>query len=218
MISRTLLLLVICIAITLSACRKDTATVNTPTISSPEETKIDPMAETIETSNESFLSMVEADYCIEYLEDVVKCYKSHSTAIKSDFLGSLPISLNKPYDAPINWEKYKTASDFNVLWSYKCGFLDEKSGTKLNYYCPNISGHGGQWLDSLSKHNEFIDHFNNSYRKTQSFDPNLQRSVILEADTALDFNDKDHRTFYWWYHMGLAELKTADKKFAAMIK
>jgi len=133
-------------------------------------------------------------------------------------MAKLPRNLNKPYDAPIAWEKYKTSKSFAGLWSDKCGFINQETDTKLSYYCPNLTGLAGIWLDSISTNNELIGSFNTEYKKTQDFSPSMQTSMILEAGNSLDFNNKDHRTFYWFYHMALAELMEADKKFKSINK
>ena len=165
-----------------------------------------------------FLEMVEAEYCADYSDRLTECYKMNALSIKTDFLGKLPITLNFPYKDTIPWHKFSTAKNFEGLWSNKCGFVDKKTGTILKYHCPNLNAEAGTLLDDLaSKGNALINAFNIEYKKTQDFSQSMQSTMILEADNGLDFENTDHRTFYWLYHMSLSELRQADTKFKNII-
>ena len=165
----------------------------------------------VEKSNQTFLQHVEAQLCLKYKDKMKDCYLGHANALKSDFLNQMPITLNKPYDAPIDWDYFKKASDFEKIWSYKCGFQDKNSGRVINYYCPNVNSEFGVWLDSLSLHNDLIRSFNMEYKKTENFSPQYQQSMYLQAETDLDFDDEAVRRFYWIYHFGLADVRHASE-------
>jgi len=162
-------------------------------------------------SDDTFLQRVEALLCPQYKDKMKDCYLGHANALKSDFINQMPITLNKPYDAPIDWDYFRTARDFEKIWSYKCGFQDMNSGEVLNYYCPNVKSEFGVWLDSLSLHDDLIRSFNMEYKQSESFTPQQQQSMYLRAEGDLDFDDEAVRRFYWIYHFGLAEVRHASQ-------
>ena len=163
-----------------------------------------------------FLKLVEKEFCASTLDDLNYCYESHSTGIKSDFLQKLPITINKPYDKPIDWDRFKQVENFSELWSIKCGFQNEKTGVELRYHCPNLNGELGAWLKKVSKSNDFINSFYSEYNKYQDFSTSMQQNMFLQADEELDFNMEDHRAFYWMFHLSLAELRHANARFKKM--
>ena len=171
------------------------------------------------TSNEStstvmqFLKLAEKEFCDSNNDNLIYCYESHSNGIKTDFLQQLPITISKPYDGPIDWDKFNQISNFSGLWSKKCGFQNEKTGKELRYHCPNLYGEFGTWIRKVSKTNDLINMFYSEYNKYQDFSTSMQQQMFLNADTGLDFNNKDHRAFYWIFHLALAELRYADAKF-----
>lgn len=213
-----------CIFLSFCACNNDSQKPSETVHPSKNNTTVFPNekdetpASESNTTNLNFLSKVESILCADYKGRLEECYQFHAAGIKNDFLQKLPVTISPPYNAPINWEKYKVSTDFETLWSAKCGFVNKKNGVELRYHCPNLRSSFGTWLDSLSQNNNLVNQFNESYSKTESFAPQMQQTMILQAAESLDFNNKDHRTFYWMYHFGLAELRQADQKFAKLNK
>jgi len=176
------------------------------------------MATSIESTSTvmQFLKLAEKEFCESNNDNLSYCYESHSEGIKSDFLQQLPITISKPYDGPINWDKFNRIANFSGLWSKKCGFQNEKTGEELRFHCPNLYGEFGTWIRKVSQTNDLINMFYSEYNKNQDFSTSMQQHMFLTADTGLDFNDKDHRAFYWIFHIALAELRNADAKFKKM--
>ncbi len=164
-----------------------------------------------------FLKLSEKEFCTATLDDLNYCYESHSTGIKSDYLQKLPITISKPYDKTIDWDRFKQIENFSRLWSDKCGFKNEKTGVELRYHCPNLNGEFGTWLEKIASTSNLINMFYTEYNKYQDFTPQIQQQMYLSANEELDFNNEDHRAFYWIFHIALAELRQANTKFKKMI-
>jgi len=195
-----------------------TSTQNTAITNQKEGTLASQTTTSIDGTGLDFLTIVESILCTDYKDNLEECYHYHATGLKNDFLQQLPLTISPPYNSPIDWVKYKVSTDFETLWSSKCGFINEENGVELRYHCPNLRSSFGIWLDSLSQTNNLVKHFNESYSKTESFMPQLQQFMILQSTESLDFSNKDHKTFYWIYHFALAELRQADQKFAKLNK
>ena len=189
------------------------ATDNTPGGLTVESLKPKPATE---ISNADFIAgfveYVEATYCKSKGENGRKCYGMHEASIKSDFLGKLPIALNFPYNGSFDWSGLVGEKGFNDYWSDKCGFMNENTGDVVTYYCLNISGSTRPWLDSLAATNTFIKEFTNFYYDTQSILPSYQSNFILNNVNNLDYDNIDHRAFYWMYHLSLFEEGSAATK------
>lgn len=160
----------------------------------------------------AFAEAIEAEFCMDKYDSVVRCYSMHETMVKSDYMQKIPFTLNFPYKNGFDWDKVKSIPGFDTYWSGKCGFMNEKTNKVVNYYCVNINNEARVWLDSLGKTNTLIATFNDEYYKSESIGASIQQSFILEAMTNLDFDNVDHRAFYWTFHLALSELRGATQK------
>ena len=160
----------------------------------------------------AFVNYIESTYCGPQNKKGSECYAMHDAAVKSDFLAKLPITLNFPYNGKFDWSGLLDEKGFSEYWSNKCGFMNEETGDVVTFYCPNIAGSTRPWLDSLATTNTFIAEFTDFYYDAQTILPNYQSSFILTNAASLDYDNVDHRAFYWMYHLGLFEESAASSK------
>lgn len=178
---------------------------NTQAQQQPAQSKL-PKSREYQTFINVFAEHIENLYCKE--QPLERCYGMHEAMFKSDFMQKIPPTINFPYSEPFDWSALRSEPGFLKYWSYKCGFVDSEN-TVINYYCPNIKDEGRIWLDSLGQTNQLIKAFNSAYFQLHEIDKDVQYNFILNASQNLDFNNVDHRAFYWTYHLALTESNRA---------
>lgn len=164
-----------------------------------------------------FLKEVEKIACTNPEESASRCATFHQAGIKSDYLQKRKTFVGFPYQTAFDWSEASKLPNFESYWSDKCGYYDEKNDVEVRYNCPNIEGGMRVWLDSLAQENVFVLSFMHEYTYQQEIGQTFQQRFILEASNELDFNNEDHRAFYWVYTLSLSEILHANTRLKRSI-
>lgn len=141
-------------------------------------------------------------------------YEQHALRIRLDILNEEPYVHIYPYNERSSLSDQKKIIDQITFLTDKCGFLNEKTGEKINYYCFSIEE--GGYFDYLSKinpPNELIDSFREGYLKEKSINPNIRNLVLMQALDVLDFENIDHQIFYFLFHLSIQEERLGIARF-----